>query len=220
LAALTINAADSTISLTLKPNANIGDGYIFDIIYDIKDNGLPASQCAMGNLKITAYPLPVVSAKSTAICVGTNTILSPVTGGTWTCNNTGIATIKDNSVVTGVSSGTAILTFTSSVTGCSQTVNISVNTFPLAEEITGSHSVCIGDSVQLSNQTAGGVWMTNNANATISNPNANPVRIKGVSEGSAYVTYTVSNGICQTKRTYFLKIIPNVSPNIRIGIMK
>jgi hypothetical protein len=59
LADLTVNAADSTVTLTVEPDVYISpSGYLFDIVYHVKDNGLPASQCTMGKLKITAYPAP------------------------------------------------------------------------------------------------------------------------------------------------------------------
>jgi hypothetical protein len=407
LATLTVNSADSTISLTLKPNVNIGETYVFDIIYDIKDNGLPASQCATGNLKIKVFlsptlssgstltpaltcsdsifnytaksvvtsipttfswsratvsdiaeagtsgtdgniserltntspnpatvtyimkstagtcnstdtvkvivyaklkggtigssqaycsdtmpniplgitpptggkgnyayqwqsctdsntwnnigittekdtitgtltqttwyrravtdscgtvysdtvkiyinPLPVVSAESTEICVGTSTLLSPITGGTWKSSNTGVVAISNNNTATGVSSGTATLTFTSSTTGCSQSLPISVKTFPIVDEITGPHTVCINKSIQLTNQTNGGTWTSNNAGVTISDPNANPVTITGVKEGMVFVSYTVNNGVCQTRKTYFVKVIPSGYPLIYIGFPK
>ncbi|MDR2286598.1 MAG: hypothetical protein LBE04_03870, partial [Prevotellaceae bacterium] len=58
LADLTFNATDSTVSLTIKPGTYIGiDGYVFDIIYNIADDALPAKTAA-GTLKITAYPTP------------------------------------------------------------------------------------------------------------------------------------------------------------------
>jgi hypothetical protein len=57
LATLTVNAADSTVTLTVKPTAVISNtGHVFDIVYDVKDNGLPASQCAVGLLRIKVYP--------------------------------------------------------------------------------------------------------------------------------------------------------------------
>jgi hypothetical protein len=72
LATLTVSAADSIIILELKPSANIGAGHLFDIIYNIKDNGLPASQCATGSLKIKTYPRPKLSSTLTppTICSG------------------------------------------------------------------------------------------------------------------------------------------------------
>jgi hypothetical protein len=53
LADITVNVADSTITLTLKNGVTIAAGHVFEIIYDVKDNGLPASQCATGMLRIT-----------------------------------------------------------------------------------------------------------------------------------------------------------------------
>jgi hypothetical protein len=58
LADITVNTSDSTVSLTVKSGATVEAGYMFEIIYDVKDNGLPASQCAMDTLKVTAYPTP------------------------------------------------------------------------------------------------------------------------------------------------------------------
>jgi hypothetical protein len=403
-ATLTINAADSTVSLTLKPNADIGETYVFDIIYDIKDNGLPASQCATGSLKIrtllipslsstltpppicsdsmfnytavstlstvptdfswsraalpdiaeqatsgtganinekltntssspvtvtylitsavgecytidtvkvlvrvkltggtigasqtfcsgtvlnipmgitlptggnnsytyqwqsstdtilwtniegatanvytlnkiltqttwfrrvatdlcgivysdtlkiTIDALPVISAVSPDICVGTNTLLFPITGGTWETNSAGIVSISNNNTAIGVSKGKATLTFKASSTGCSQSLIINVDDFPNVEEITGAPAVCVGNTTQLTSQTTGGFWTSNNTGVTISDPNANPATIKGETIGKTFVTYTVSNGICKTNRTFLLKIIPNTPPEIYIGI--
>jgi hypothetical protein len=62
LAEITVNPADSSVTLTLKPNAYISvAGHVFAIDYHVKDNGTPASQCATGRLKITAYPTPTYS---------------------------------------------------------------------------------------------------------------------------------------------------------------
>jgi hypothetical protein len=59
LATLTVDAADSTLSLMIKHNAYLGiAGHVFNIIYDVKDDGLPASQCATGSLTITVHPTP------------------------------------------------------------------------------------------------------------------------------------------------------------------
>ncbi|MDR0725177.1 MAG: hypothetical protein LBF59_04110, partial [Prevotellaceae bacterium] len=58
LASLTVNAADSTVTLTLLPDATVTDCYTFEIVYHAKDNGLPASQCATGMLRINACPAP------------------------------------------------------------------------------------------------------------------------------------------------------------------
>ena len=67
LATLKVDPADSTITLTVLPSANISDGHEFHIIYNVKDRGRPASLCATGTLKITAYPLPSVPPTANSI---------------------------------------------------------------------------------------------------------------------------------------------------------
>jgi hypothetical protein len=58
LATLAINATSDSLVLTLKPDAGVPEGHVFSIIYDVKDNGLPASQCATGLLNVTASSPP------------------------------------------------------------------------------------------------------------------------------------------------------------------
>jgi hypothetical protein len=72
-ATLAVDASAGTVTLTVKPAANITGNHVFNIIYDIKDNGLPASQCSTGNLAITAVMAPVLSSTlmPPAICTGT-----------------------------------------------------------------------------------------------------------------------------------------------------
>ncbi|MDR1169559.1 MAG: hypothetical protein LBK97_01830 [Prevotellaceae bacterium] len=79
LADLTVNAADSTITLTVKPSANINTIHTFEIIYDVKDNGLPASQCGMGQLKITIPSVATsddITANNATICYNTTATLT------------------------------------------------------------------------------------------------------------------------------------------------
>ena len=97
-------------------------------------------------------------------------------------------------------------------------IKVTVNNFPaLNTEITGPHTVCVGNTIQLSNTTTGGVWTVNNSNATIVNPNANPETITGAAAGNAYITYTTNSGQCETKKTFLLKVIPPTAPTIKIG---
>ncbi|MDR1181337.1 MAG: FG-GAP-like repeat-containing protein [Bacteroidales bacterium] len=94
---------------------------------------------------------------------------------------------------------------------------IRVNDFPSVADIKGAVIVCHGNTVQLSNKTPGGVWTSNNNNVSFDNPHANPVTVAGLKEGESYITYTVSNGVCQTRRTFSIRIIPYKPPKIIIG---
>jgi hypothetical protein len=152
-----------------------------------------------------------------SICIGTTTLLSPHTGGVWASSNSAVATIQNNGFVTGVSVGYAVFTFTNA-NNCSATSDtVRVNSFPIVNNITGDDKVCVGSTVQLTNTTAGGVWSINNSNVSIDNPSANPVTITGVSVGNTYITYTAGTSVCQTKKTFPLKIISTISPKILIG---
>jgi hypothetical protein len=130
-----------------------------------------------------------------------------------------VAEIIDNREVIGRHSGTATLNYTDTLTGCFATIPITVDSFPEVAEITGEKVLCPENTIYLSNDTLGGVWTKNNDNVTFDAPTSdNPIAIKGVTEGNTFVTYTVSNRVCQTKRTYRLKIISNTPPKIIIGI--
>jgi hypothetical protein len=59
LADIVVNPTDSTVTLTVKNDATVSAGYVFEIVYHLKDNGLPASQCSTGTLRITVIPTPV-----------------------------------------------------------------------------------------------------------------------------------------------------------------
>jgi hypothetical protein len=167
--------------------------------------------------KLTRVTPIVVSIEKTELCIGTTTKLSPDTGGIWTSSNTNVVAIDKNKIATGKSSGTATLTYQSSTTGCAEKIAITVDTFPLVADITGVKIVCQGKTIRLSNSDTSGVWTSNNTHITFNDPHANPVTVTGVKEGKTYITYTVSNGVCQTKKTFLLKVIHNKHPVIMVG---
>jgi hypothetical protein len=169
---------------------------------------------------VTVYLFPSISSAETELCVrGSTPKLSPATGGTWTSSNPAIAEINDN-MVTGISAGEAYLVYTLLSSSCSDSIKITVKDFPTAPEITGRSAVCIGDTIHLSNAVPNGIWTIGNykPKVRIEDPNANPVTIHGETEGFTYVTYTVFNGVCETRKTFRLKVVPNEAPTIIIGI--
>jgi hypothetical protein len=111
---------------------------------------------------------------------------------------------------------------TDSRCGTVHTAGIKVTVYDepvLTTDIVGTNVVCApSGTITLSNATPGGVWTCNNHNVTISSPTANPVTITGVTAGTTFITYTLSNGVCEIKKTFLLKVVPNVTPEIRIGI--
>ena len=127
------------------------------------------------------------------VCVGNTTALNDATaGGAWVSGTTAVATISAAGIVTGVSAGTSLITYTSGG-GCTATITVTVN--PLPSAITGIASVCVGLTTALSDVTPGGAWSS--SNAAIATINASGI-VSGVSGGGATVTYKLPTGCIAT----------------------
>ncbi len=141
---------------------------------------------------LVVNPKPTVSVTGpTSICEGLTSQLSPITGGVWTSNDTNVATVTDNGVVTAVGEGSTTFIFTDNSTGCpsNATQPITVNSTPIVD-VTGSATICEGSTTTLS-PTSGGTWMSSNSSvATVSNGGV----VLGISEGTATFTFTSIHG--------------------------
>ena len=140
---------------------------------------------------VVIYPIPVI-AGPTQVCQGsTITLTSTVTGTTWSSSGAAIATIGSSSgVVTGVSPGTVVID--GSANGCPGTYTVTVNP---NDPITGTASVCVGNTTQLSNAIAGGTWNSSNTNASVNTTGL----VSGVIAGTSIISYTTSSGCLSTK---------------------
>ncbi len=169
-------------------------------------------QCAVyDSVYVIVNDLPQVSIiGSDSICVGTTTIVYSQSPGTWVSSDSNIAALRDGGVVLGKSVGNVTFTFTNEL-GCSSGVEINVGEFPVVSPIVGERAVCENASITLTSATSGGIWKVSNDKATISDPDANPVTVNGVTKGQVYVSYTVGEGVCKTTQTYSLKIEPAVN---------
>lgn len=133
---------------------------------------------------------------TTTLCVGgTSTLANATAGGVWFSATTTVATIGTSSgIVTGVSAGTAAISYISS----SGTATATVTILPAPSPITGAATVCTGSTATLSSATSGGTWsVSSSAIATIS---AATGILSGVAVGTAAVTYTLGTG-CYTTTT-------------------
>ncbi|QRM87936.1 T9SS type B sorting domain-containing protein [Lacinutrix sp. WUR7] len=156
-----------------------------DITYT-SDNGCDVT------VTVTINGIPTISG-NVIVCEGTDTQLtgSGTAGATtpWVSSDTAIATVSNTGLVTGVSAGTADITY-ADANGCDITVTVTINATPT---ITGVLSVCTGDNTMLTGSGTANVtapWVSSDtAIATVDNTGL----VTGVSSGSADITYTDSN---------------------------
>jgi gliding motility-associated-like protein len=81
----------------------------------------PCTGNATATVTVTTQSLPIVGITgNTALSVGSTISLIPSTGGTWISSNSGIATVTNGGLVTGVAIGQVSFTF-NAINGCSNT---------------------------------------------------------------------------------------------------
>jgi gliding motility-associated-like protein len=135
-----------------------------------------------------------------AVCIGGTLSLSFTTpGGTWTSGNTAVATVDAAAgVITGVSAGTAVITYNLTST-CYLSTTVTVG--PLAP-ITGPKTACSGSTLTLANSATGGTWSS--SNTTVATVDATGI-VTTSSAGTTIITYTTGTGCYATAG---LTIIP------------
>jgi uncharacterized protein YjdB len=156
---------------------------------------LPTGCLVTTTLNVNPSPLNITGA--TFVCTGASTTLSDATsGGTWSSSNTTLATVGTSGVVTaGTTVGTPYITYTLPA-GCFTTYLISVNPTPAV--ITGTLSVCSGQSTTLADASSGGIWTsTATIVATIGSTTGVVTGVTGTS-GTSMITYTLPGGCIAT----------------------
>ncbi len=148
--------------------------------------------CGAATVVVTVNPIPGPITGNMPICAGSSITLSnSLAGGAWSSSSTSIATVSGGGLVTGITVGTAIISY---VTSCgTATVIVTINPVPGA--IMGNTPVCAGATIALSNSLAGGTWSSAPTSiATISSTGV----VTGVAAGTATVSYVTNCGIVTT----------------------
>jgi len=141
------------------------------------------------------------------VCVGSTIALTDATpGGTWTVNPMSIAAIGSGTgVVTGLSQGTATVTYGSSLGAAFYT--ITVNPLPANFVPFGTPfglQVCVGSTITVSDSDPGGTWSS--SNTTVATIGSTSGIITGVSPGASVISYTLPTGC-------FVTATVTVNPN-------
>ena len=175
-----------------------GSGGVADITY------LISSGC-FRTVTVTVNPAPTSITGSGTICQGYSATLTNATsGGTWSSSNVLVATVSSTGVVTGSTSRTGVVTISYTLAGGTVTHVMTINQNP--GFIAGAYAECVGQTVILSDTTAGGNWTSNNENIAISGTGA-VLSVTGETAGSSRITYTVPSTGCYV--TYPMAVNPN-----------
>lgn len=156
---------------------------------------VPATSCYVTKT-ISVNPLAAPITGSVPFCVGTNiTMANTVPGGTWSSGGPSVATIGSSTgLLSGISAGTAIISYTLS-SGCTgAAVTVTVIATPSA--ITGTRTVCEGVTTVLSSTPSGGTWTSSDVFvATVGSASG---IVSGILNGNATITYTLGPGCYAT----------------------
>lgn len=138
--------------------------------------------------------LPAPIAGTLTVCTGTTTTLTHDTlGGTWSSSSPAVATVGSSSgIVTGVSAGTASITYTAA-SGCIATAVVTVTA---VAPITGTLTICESLSTFLSHPVPGGTWSS--SDPVVADAAATPGFINGFIVGTATISYTLPSGCVAT----------------------
>ncbi len=148
---------------------------------------------------VTVHPLAATVSTASAVCQGQSLVLTNSTagGGTWYSGNTSTA-VMAGSTLTGLTGGSAVIYFTP-VSGCVTTKTITIS--PVAP-ITGTNSVCVGQTTAFSNAMSGGAWST--SSGALANVNSGGM-VTGIAAGTPRVSYILPTSGCYSTATVTVK---------------
>ncbi len=135
---------------------------------------------------LTVNALPAIPTGSASVCAGSTVTWTDAGGGTWSSSNVSVASVGGSGIVSGVSAGTANITYTLS-TGCSNSAPILVN--PVPAVIGGLMTFCNGGTTTLTDASLGGSWTSSNPGIATIIPSSGFV--SSVSSGLPIMTYTL-----------------------------
>lgn len=152
--------------------------------------------CRSTTTPVTVNPGPTVVISGTnSLCINGTTQLVPSVGGIWTSSNPSVATVTNSGIVTGISNGIALFSFTENITGCVSSPTLEIEVYPKPEVmITGPSTICAGGTTMLT-PSSGGTWSSSNPGiATVTNKGL----VTAISAGTVTFIYTKTQTGCSS----------------------
>ncbi len=146
-----------------------------------------ATTC-VSTMSFTVNAMPSAINGPAFLCYGGTSVFGNVVpGGTWSSSDASVASVNDTGLASGISVGTAGITYTT--TG-NCTAMTTVTVYPTLYPINGDTMLCIGSVDTLYESTPGGLWSSSNtAVASIDASGA----ITGKTAGRTHIAYTLAN---------------------------
>lgn len=175
--------------------------------------GTGCSAITPSPVKVNGKPIVSIQGAS-EICIGSQTQLSPVSEGVWSSENSTIATVTNDGIVTGVSLGTVRFIFTNTTTLCSsdytQPVEISA---PKQISNIGSDIICLGYKTQL-NTGYPGIWESSDSLVLTVNGAG---EVSSVAPGKANIIFTeTATGCVSTLAGEGITVIHCLDPDFNV----
>ncbi len=219
------NAALPSSSFTINIPATATPGtYTASLV---ATNTGTATSSTPQNITLTIGQPPIVAdiLSTTSVCEGYSyySMMDATPGGVWSSNNTAIATVSATGVLSGITPGNAIISYTVTNTcgSTTKTINITVTNKPIVADIVGIAYLCIGSSAAFTNPTPGGAWSSNDPSIAAVDNSGN---VTGGSGGTTIINYTVTNLCGSTIKTFTVTVGSSLviaditgSPNICVA---
>ena len=189
------NVAAATVDAVTGEVTGVAAGSA-TIIYTV--GGACGSSSASANITINALPNAGAVNGQSALCVGGTTTFTSTgaAGGSWSSNNSLVATVNSGGLVTAVGPGSAGITYTvtNSCGPVSASKSITVNALPNAGVVSGASQLCVGASAPFgSNGDGGGTWSSDNV--AVATVDAVTGMVHGEGPGSTLIKYTVTSTV-------------------------
>ncbi|RYZ47428.1 MAG: hypothetical protein EOP49_21355, partial [Sphingobacteriales bacterium] len=191
------------------------------ITYTVTGTGPCANATATRTVTVTTAPNAGALSGTQAICSNGSTTFTSNgnAGGTFTSDNTSVATIDPSTgVITPVAAGTATITYTVTGTGpcanATATRTVTVTAAPNGGALSGTQAICSnGSTTFTTNGDAGGTFSSSDTGVATVDPSTGV--ITAVASGTATITYTVTGtapcGNATATRTVTVNPAPTAS---------